>query len=116
MQNIVENIRKAPQKTLIIEDPEVTCVSCDSPDCKYRETRYNKRTTSERYVCRTCGKKFTYNPGFVGRHYDVETTTDVLQDVAMGKSPEQAAQGLAKKGCTQISPLYGDGPNAMATC
>ena len=98
VQDIVENIRKAPGNTHIIEDPGVVCVSCESPDCRYRETRHNKRTISERYVCRDCGKKFTYNPGFVGRHYDADTITDVLQDVAMGKSSEQAAQGLAKKG------------------
>ena len=97
VRDIVENIREAPGGTHIIEDPGVACVSCDSRDCRYRETRHNKRTVSERYVCRNCGKKFTHNPGFVGRHYDADTITDVLQDVAMGKSPEQVAQGLAKK-------------------
>ncbi len=51
---------------------------------------------SERYECRTCGKKFTCNPGFVGRHYNHGDTTGALE--AMAKSSEQAARSLAKKG------------------
>ena len=39
-----------------------------------------------------------HNPGFVGRHYDADTITVVLQGVTMGKFFEHAARGFAKKG------------------
>lgn len=46
---------------------------------------------SERYECKACGKKFTYNPGFVGRYYSADDIIGAIQDVAMGKSSAQAA-------------------------
>ena len=80
-------------------DPGVViCVSCGGGDCRHRQTRRRKRGVSERYECKTCGKKFTYNPGFVGRHYNHEEITGALEDMAMGKSSKQAAQSLAKTG------------------
>ena len=73
-------------------------MSCGGGDCRHRETRRRKWGVSERYECRTCGKKFTYNPGFVGRHYNPGGITGALEDVAMGKSSKQAARSLAKTG------------------
>ena len=53
---------------------------------------------SERYECRACGKKFPYNPGFVGRHYNPGDIAGALEDVAISKSSKQAARSLAKTG------------------
>ena len=96
VQPLVERIRRSERDIVSICDPGVVCVSCGGDDCRHRQTRRRKRGVSEGYECRTCGKKFTYNPGFVGRHYNPGDITGALQDVAMGKSSEQAAQSLAK--------------------
>ena len=99
VQPLVERIRRSERDVVSICDPGVViCVSCGGGDCRHRETRRRKRGVSERYECKTCGKKFTYNPGFVGRHYNHEEITGALEDVAMGKSSKQAAQSLAKTG------------------
>ena len=98
VQPLVERIRRSERDAVSICDPGAVCVSCGGDDCRHRETRRRKWGVSERYECRTCGKKFTYNPGFVGRHYNPADITGALEDVAMGKSSEQAAQSLAKTG------------------
>ena len=97
VQSIVENVREDQRSTVKIDDPGVMCTKCGHCDCKYRETRKKKNGVAVRYVCQTCGKKFTHSLGFVGRRCDEDIVTDVLQDVAMSKSLTQAAQGLAKR-------------------
>ena len=98
VQPLVERIHKSERDVVSICDSEVRCVSCGGDNCKHRETRRRKMGVSERYECKACGKKFTYNPGFVGRHYSVDDIIGAIQDVAMGKSSAQAAQSLAKTG------------------
>lgn len=98
VQGLVERVRRAGRDTVVIGDPGVVCVKCGGADGRHRETRNRKNGVSERYVCRDCGKKFTHNPGFAGRHYGSDAITDALQDVATGKSPAQAAQSLSKRG------------------
>ena len=98
VQPLVEHIRKSKRDTISISDSEISCVSCGGSDCKHRETRRRKNGVSERYECQSCGKKFTYNPGFVGRHYNADDIIGALEDVAMGKSSAQAAQSMAKTG------------------
>ena len=91
VQSIVENVRESQRSTVKIDDPGVVCTKCGHDDCKYRKTHRKKNGVSVRYVCQTCGKKFTYSLGFVGRRCDEDIVTDVLQDVAMSKSFTQAA-------------------------
>ena len=99
VQPLVERIRRSERDVVSICDPGVVmCVSCGGDDCRHREIRRRKGGVSGRYECGTCGKKFTYNPGLVGRHYKPGDITGALEDVAMGKSSEQAAQSLVKTG------------------
>ena len=99
VQPLVERIRRSERDVVSICDPGVViCVSCGGDDCSHREIRRRKGGVSERYECGTCGKKFTYNPGLVGRHYNPGDITGALEGVAMGKSSEQAARSLAKTG------------------
>lgn len=98
VQPLVERIHTSKRDVVNICDTGVRCVSCGGDNCKHRETRRQKRCVSERYECRACGKKFTYNPGFVGIHYNVDDIIGAIQDVAMGKPSTQVAQSLAKTG------------------
>lgn len=99
VQPLAERVRRPERGTVKVCDPGVRCVSCeDGGDCRYRETRPRKNGVSVRYECRACGKKFTYNPGFAGRHYGAGAIIGALQDVAMGKSAEQAARSMARTG------------------
>ena len=76
----------------------VTCRFCRSPDCRWRERRTNRRGTTDRYWCARCGRRFTHDPGFVGRHYPLHVITEAVGRCAAGESPARAAEGMDEKG------------------
>ncbi len=116
VQSLVERITKPERDVVEMCDPGARCVSCGDADCRHHETPRRKNGVSERYECRTCSKKFTYSPGFVGRHYNAGDITGALQDVAMCKSPGQAAQSMAKTGRIPDPAPSGGGPATLARC
>ena len=78
--------------------PEAKCRFCGSADCRKVEIRRNRDGEAWRYRCGGCGRRFTHNPGFVGRHFSPDAVTDALQGCAAGLSPAKAAEGMTKKG------------------
>ena len=66
-------------KIMGIEDPILNCGSClrfcRSADCRKCEVRKNKGWKVGRYRCRGCKRRFTHNPGFVGRHFPPHVIT-----------------------------------------
>ena len=89
-------------KKTLIKEPKVTCRFCRSADCHKCEIRKNKGWKVGRYRCRGCKRRFTHNPGFVGRHFPPHVITDALQDCASGLSPAKIVDGMAKNG-TKVS-------------
>ena len=67
-------------------------------DCYKCEVRRNGGWKVWRYRCRGCNRRFTHNPGFVGRHFPPHVITDALQDCASGLSPARIVVGMAKNG------------------
>ena len=86
------------REKVLIGEPCVACRFCTSTDCTERGTRANKSGVVSRYKCNGCGRRFTHNPGFVGRHHAPEVITDALQACATGLSPRKVSEGLAKRG------------------
>ena len=78
--------------------PEVKCRFCGSADCRKVEIRGNRDGEAWRYRCGGCSRRFTHNPGFVGRHFSPDVITDALQGCAAGLSPAKVAEGMIKKG------------------
>ena len=83
---------------MAVAEPRVTCRFCHSTDCTRRGTRKNKNGTVFRYGCGGCRRRFTHNPGFVGRHHPPEVITDALQEYAAGLSTNRISDCLAKNG------------------
>ena len=83
---------------MLIREPDVTCRFCRSKDCYECEVRRNQGWKVNRYRCRNCKRRFTHNPGFVGRHFPPHVITDALQDCAAGISPAKIVEGMAKNG------------------
>ena len=83
---------------MAVTEPLVTCRFCHSTDCTERGMRNNKNGTVPRYRCGRCKRRFTHNPGFVGRHHPPEVITDALQAYAAGLSTNRISDGLAKRG------------------
>ena len=83
---------------MAVAEPRVTCRFCHSTDCTRRGTRKNKNGTVFRYGCGGCRRRFTHNPGFVGRHHPPEVITDALQEYAAGLSTSRISDCLAKNG------------------
>ena len=83
---------------VLTKEPEAACRFCRSADCRGCEVRKNKGWKVRRYRCRSCKRRFTHNPGFVGRHFPPHVITDALQDCASGPSPAKVVEGMAKNG------------------
>ena len=86
------------RKGLTIAEPCVTCTFCQGTDCTKRGVRKNTNCTVPRYRCGCCGRRFTHNPGFVGRHHPPEVVTDVLQSHAAGLSTNRIPRLPGKEG------------------
>ena len=95
---MVERIRRSERDVVGMCNPVARCVSSGGRLQTPRNPPPEGVGVPGRYECRACGKKFTYNPGFVGRHYNPGDITGALEDVAMGKPSKQAARSLAKTG------------------
>ena len=76
------------REKVLIGEPCVACRFCTSTDCTERGTRSNKSGVVSRYKCNGCGRRFTHNPGFVGRHHAPKVITDAIQACATGLSKE----------------------------
>lgn len=104
VQNLVEVFHNVKHEIKIIPMIEPTCTSCKSKNCKFRERRNKKHGgVSIMYKCFDCGKKFVHAPGFVGRHYDEDTITCVLFEIAAGSTPEKVSE-KHKKDKIKINP------------
>lgn len=82
----------------VIKKPKPKCPKCGSTNCKPADARpRTKGGVSQRYRCFEHKHRFTYRPGFLGKHYADEAITDVLDDVAKGKSYEDTVTSLEKR-------------------
>lgn len=87
----------------VIRKPETRCTNkkCGSTDCKIYQGRKRKMGgVSIRYRCTKCRNRFTYRPGFLGRHYPDETVSRALDDVNEGRSLAGAARAVPKNSHT----------------
>ena len=90
------------EKNFDIKEPDPKCTKCNSTDCKYYEKRNTLSGESIRYRCRSCKCRFTWRPGYLGRHYPANVITDILEDVVTGKSLSCAARGMVKRGYSYL--------------
>ncbi len=102
VQLLVMSVPDIAPTGLELKRPAVRCASkeCGPANCTHCQTRPRRfGGASHRYGCADCGKRFTFRPGFLGRRYPSGAITDVLEDVAAGKSLAGAARGVGKRSC-----------------
>ncbi|MYD58979.1 MAG: DDE-type integrase/transposase/recombinase, partial [Cenarchaeum sp. SB0678_bin_8] len=100
VQKTVIDIRELESIQFEITKPEPTCSNneCRSTDCRYYDERKRKDGgVSVRYRCNKCKKRFTYRPGFLGRHYPDSVITDSINDAMGGKSCATAARDATRR-------------------
>ena len=83
----------------IIEPQSVNCC----PKCKCKKyikngKRKKKLGPAQRYLCKSCGHRFTDNLGFEGMRMTPEIITDAIQSFFTHKSLRNIAEGFEQKG------------------
>ena len=84
------NVRAEPVK---LNDVKQHCPKCKESRI-VRDGRRNckRRAPTQRYRCTKCGKRFSGEPGFSGRHHSTESILFSLVVFSMGLFPPQMAQ------------------------
>jgi transposase-like protein len=79
-----------------------TCLYCASNDIIRRGIRHNQNGDIQRFLCKSCGKRFTKNLGFEGVKATPQIVTSALQLYFTGESLRNTQKFLALQG-VQVS-------------
>src|SRR5213594_941950 len=92
-------LRKEVQAGKIEPIPDVaSCLYCGSSKIVKDGIRHNKRTSIQLYLCRDCGRYFSYNVGFEGMHSSPQAITGAMQLYFTGESLRNVQKFLALQG------------------
>ena len=94
-----------PGEPAVLEGAPVCCPACRSSRFKKNGTRRRtRRGPAQRYRCLNpgCGKGFTGEPGFGGRHVSPEAILMALMIFSMGVSPEGIVLVLSQRMGTDV--------------
>jgi transposase-like protein len=75
-------------------DNLLECIFCGSPNIIRWGIRKNKSGYLQRYHCRSCYRKFTYNPGFERMKHDPKAITMAMQLYFSGESLRNTTRSL----------------------
>ena len=87
---------------LVIEPAEPACRKCGSGEYSRDAIRWcpKRRDAVQRFRCKICGRRFSDNLGFEGRHFAPAIITLALTIFAFGISPDGISQILRQAGTT----------------
>lgn len=85
-------------KAAKVEEPtdKPACPSCRSAAVVSNGKRYGAEGATQRFLCRTCGSRFTQSLGFGGHHADAKTIALALDLYFRGLSVRKVAAHLAE--------------------
>lgn len=75
-----------------------TCISCNSNRIVKDAIRHNKAGDIQRYLCKECGKRFSFNIGFEGMKSEPKIITTAMQLYFSGESLRNTAKSLTLLG------------------
>jgi putative transposase len=78
------------------------CIYCHSTDIMKKGLRKNKSGTLQKYLCRSCGKYFTFNVGFERMKHNPQAITTAMQLYFSGESLRNTEKSLQLLG-VQVS-------------
>lgn len=100
--NFSLELRKTVAKTVTIRDIHdiVSCVKCgaDKSQVVKDSIRKNKNCEIQRYKCKSCGKRFSYNIGFEGMRASPQMITTAMQLYFSGESMRNVQKFLHLQG------------------
>lgn len=99
LDTLKSNKTQDPEPFRMVYRTEIKiCKYCDSGDIKKNGVRVKKSSTTQRYKCRECGKRFSGNFGFERMRYDQSTITMAMQMSFSGMSLRDIADCLEQHG------------------
>jgi len=92
-------IRRLVQKeTVIAQLSTKACIYCGSERIIKKSIRHNKYGNLQRYLCKGCGKRFSFNMGFEGMRASPQAITSAMQLYFSGESLRNTQRFLALQG------------------
>lgn len=70
------------------------CIFCGSSELEKNGVRKNKRGNIQKYRCKSCGRYFTFDPGFERMKHDPKAITTAMQLYFSGESLRKTMQSL----------------------
>ena len=96
---ISHKMRKVVKETTVIKRIDLgSCKFCGSDNIIKKGIKKLKRGNVQRFGCRDCGKHFTHNLGFEGKHATPEQITMAVDLVFSGLSTRKAAKSVEMTG------------------
>ena len=93
--------KNRPRKKVRIKRQKLRC---RNPEClsenvvRHGKRKCERKSPTQRYMCKSCGKTFSGIDGFVGRHFDIDVIIKTLSMVGAKMSPDEAREQLKLKG------------------
>lgn len=92
-------LRKEVQgQVTVISEKALACRYCDSESIVKKAKRYNKYGAIQRYLCKDCGKRFSFNIGFERMHATPQIITTAMQLYFTGESFRNVQKFIALQG------------------
>ena len=71
-------IRSEVEASVVKEITSVSCIPCNSDRIVKKAKRYNDHGTIQRYLCKICGKRFSFNIGFEKMKHNPQGVTTAI--------------------------------------
>lgn len=92
-------LREAVQETVVIRpQTSISCVACRSESVVKNALRHNKYGDIQTYLCKACGKRFSFNIGFERMHASPQAITQAMQLYFTGESLRNVQKFLLLQG------------------
>jgi transposase-like protein len=92
-------IREAVKQELVIQPiSQLACRNCNSERIVKKAIRRNKQYSIQRYLCKDCGKRFSFNIGFEKMRAPADAITSAMQLYFSGESFRNVMRFLELRG------------------
>ncbi len=91
-------LREQVKKEIVIAPISIACLFCNSDKIVKKAIRHNKQNDIQRYLCKDCGKRFSFNIGFDRMHLSPQIITSALQLYFTGESFRNVQKFLKLQG------------------
>jgi len=92
-------LRKKVESSIVIQQVNsLACCYCHSDNVVKKAKRHNKYGDIQRYLCKVCGKRFSFNLGFEKMHATPQMITSAMQLYFTGESLRNVQKFLKLQG------------------